>query len=540
MRALPLAVCALLCGALLCSSCERQPHAATQLLVAISAEPVLASRLKRVSAVVLRTGAKARTGKEPKYEFNFVDDADGGAHVNLPFSFGVSKGASNSVSLIIEGFDSAYAKAPAVIEHKLVASFEPGVTRQLSVLLRDACFNNVCEPLTETCAAGSCVDIKTGSGMMASSSVIDAGDDAAVMDAAVIVEAGADSHVADAHSEPAPSRDSGSRPPPADDADGGEPMSACAQPDVCPPDYPCTLGKSGGYTCLGQFADWPMPSSVAGAKFAPSYDYASKAGVVIDRVTQLQWQRDVPKNYPGCSGKVKEQGDTCTWEEAENYCHQLDLDGGGWRLPSKIELESLLTHASPAFAFAPEAFPGVTTDHIFWTRSSDSFLEGWAWVVFGSFGGMSIGSDRMSPSHVRCMRGGTIGEGTPQDRYTHDASAGTVADTRTQLVWQRDFGDAKTFESAQAYCASRGAGWRVPGLTELLTLVDPTRSNPALDTNNFPAVAEDGFWTASQTAFFENEPPQHMIVEFFDGTTIGEMFLREGTPDFTVRVRCVR
>lgn len=32
----------------------------------------------------------------------------------------------------------------------------------------------------------------------------------------------------------------------------------------------------------------------------------------------------------------------------------------------------------------------------------------------------------------------------------------------------------------QTYCAGRGAGWRVPALKELLTLIDPTRISPAV------------------------------------------------------------
>ncbi len=112
----------------------------------------------------------------------------------------------------------------------------------------------------------------------------------------------------------------------------------------------CVETQAPGYVCQGQFAEWPMPDATPGAKFAPSYD-TSTAGVVRDAVTGLIWQRDTPASYPGCTATITNAGDGCLLAGARAYCANLTLGGrSDWRLPSKIELESLLdtTRQSPA------------------------------------------------------------------------------------------------------------------------------------------------------------------------------------------------
>ncbi|MFE6633632.1 hypothetical protein ACFVFT_35605 [Streptomyces tendae] len=80
-------------------------------------------------------------------------------------------------------------------------------------------------------------------------------------------------------------------------------------------------------TCGGdlapRWADWPMPVSGAG----PGPRHASYTvlggGAVQDDVTCLRWQ-------PTPTAK------TYTFANAAAYCTDLDLAGGGWRLPSRI------------------------------------------------------------------------------------------------------------------------------------------------------------------------------------------------------------
>ncbi|MFM2420740.1 MAG: hypothetical protein RL385_5463 [Pseudomonadota bacterium] len=122
--------------------------------------------------------------------------------------------------------------------------------------------------------------------------------------------------------------------------------------------------------------------------------------------------------------------------------------------------------------------------------------------------------------------------GLPGERYRVDASAGTVTDTRTGLIWKSAVSpSALTWEAAKSFCAGLGGGFRLPGLKELLTLVDPTRANPCIDQSAFPGTPSDYFWTASPDV---DSSGNAWVVGFYDGTSSSHGI---SVPN---RVRCVR
>jgi hypothetical protein len=76
----------------------------------------------------------------------------------------------------------------------------------------------------------------------------------------------------------------------------------------------------------------------------------------------------------------------------------------------------------------------------------------------------------------------------PDGRYTYP-TADTVYDTKTKLTWQRSISPG-TYEwaGAKTYCAGlnlNGTGWRLPSIKELATILDRSRSRPAIDTYAF-------------------------------------------------------
>src|ERR1019366_8513353 len=83
-----------------------------------------------------------------------------------------------------------------------------------------------------------------------------------------------------------------------------------------------------GTSRLRSLANWPMPNPASlGLPNSQSYD-TSVAGVVLDRVTNLEWQ-------------ATSAADLDTVADALAYCQALVLDGkSDWRLPSRIELVS--------------------------------------------------------------------------------------------------------------------------------------------------------------------------------------------------------
>jgi formylglycine-generating enzyme required for sulfatase activity len=90
----------------------------------------------------------------------------------------------------------------------------------------------------------------------------------------------------------------------------------------------------------------------------------------------------------------------------------------------------------------------------------------------------------------------------PAGRYT--TSGGTVYDTKTKLTWQQAVPSTPyTWDGAKTYCAGlnlAGTGWRLPTVKELQTIVDDSRTSPAIDTTAFPATPSDYFWSSSTSA----------------------------------------
>ena len=121
----------------------------------------------------------------------------------------------------------------------------------------------------------------------------------------------------------------------------------------------------------------------------------------------------------------------------------------------------------------------------------------------------------------------------PKGHFTVNGEV--VQDTATKLVWQRAV-PAKSYTSdqASAYCAGlklAGGGWRLPTIKELHTLVDETRTVPAIDDTAFPETPPYHFWTSSHLSEF---PQFTWSINFAEGTDA--WFPGENEQ----RVRCVR
>lgn len=117
----------------------------------------------------------------------------------------------------------------------------------------------------------------------------------------------------------------------------------------------------------------------------------------------------------------------------------------------------------------------------------------------------------------------------PPGRYT--IGSGTVYDNVTKLTWQQAADSATyTLPQAGSHCSSLGGGWRMPKVSELLSIVDRMKTpGPAIDLTAFPNTGSELFWssTALTTGYGWG-------VDFTDGTTS----LMD--PTFMHRVRCVR
>ena len=118
---------------------------------------------------------------------------------------------------------------------------------------------------------------------------------------------------------------------------------------------------------------------------------------------------------------------------------------------------------------------------------------------------------------------------TIDPRITHDAATG--------LDWQTvPFPARMTWDQAEEACTALRLGghddWRLPTRAELLTLVDDTRHDPAIDTEAFPDTPLAWFWTATPYA---EDPSGCVWIVSFD---LGGSFC--GARDSHNRARAVR
>lgn len=229
---------------------------------------------------------------------------------------------------------------------------------------------------------------------------------------------------------------------------------------------------------------------------------------VTDNLTLLMWQREQPsENY--------------AWQTAIDYCEGLSLAGfDDWRMPTRIEVTSVLDHSDAHTGWSSQAFPGARGG--FHHTGSD-------WILTITQTGAGAGNDyacafnmgdgivsnaysKANTTPARCVRGGGSGEGpsdpavAPPDQYTIVAD-GEVRDNYTGLIWQRgDTDDMVSWQAAVDYCAGlglNGNSWRLPSIRELATLVDEAEVAPAINEEMFPDThygsrSNDWYWATPE------------------------------------------
>jgi len=124
---------------------------------------------------------------------------------------------------------------------------------------------------------------------------------------------------------------------------------------------------------------------------APAMRFTINAavGTVFDTYTKLTWQRGF--------------GDaTYTWTAAKTYCKDLPLDGGGWRLPKLIELESIVDRAEKSPAIDTSVFPATPAIQ-FWSATPYAGSATSAWCVQFAVGN-SFNNSASNVYRARCVR----------------------------------------------------------------------------------------------------------------------------------------
>lgn len=238
---------------------------------------------------------------------------------------------------------------------------------------------------------------------------------------------------------------------------------------------------------------------------------------VRDRVSGLMWEvktadggpRDVSRTYTQWGdGRAGDASAFVADVNTAGLCGHTD-----WRLPSRLELQSLVDYGRP--------FPGPTIDTAWfpntspaahWTGSAYTGVSPDAWFVL--FGDGLVGSYPRSARYaVRVVRAARP-VGAVADRFV--ANGDEVTDRLTRLVWRRCSegqtwtgstcsGNAASYTWKRALdraraAAAGGTAWRLPNAKELASLVDDTRVEPAIDTTAFPGTPGVRYWTSTPYA----------------------------------------
>jgi len=242
-------------------------------------------------------------------------------------------------------------------------------------------------------------------------------------------------------------------------------------------------------------------------------------GTVTDNVTELVWQQP--------------QGNSLQdWYASKNYCENLILGSkNDWRLPTVKELSGILDlgEHNPTIS---TVFSGAS----FWNHwTSTAYMPNTdkVWNVDFYFGQLEYQyKDHSNSYEVRCVRGRTVAEDLV------DNNNGTVLDNNTGLIWQQGESNAKNWESSINYCESltlsSKTDWRMPNYIELQSIVDYSRSEPAINKTYFPNTVLSKYWSSTNMDYDSTPTGDKWCVYFSDGKVFWYNKIE------TNYVRCVR
>ncbi|WP_394821510.1 DUF1566 domain-containing protein [Pendulispora albinea] len=264
---------------------------------------------------------------------------------------------------------------------------------------------------------------------------------------------------------------------------------------------------------------WPLPvSSPAPANYELTDD------TVLDKTTGLMWQRRVANQ-----GRV-------AWEDAVRTCPKLRLGGyDDWRLPTRIEMISIVDYGPEAEPINPGLFPDNNNYQYQWTASvyRAERRRDARWVATNGaawYRDLSQSSDGLP---FRCVRAGKVSGSTR--RFIVEGA--TVKDARTGLSWEQALGAPQDIASARRRCEDLSPpGFRLPNLRELQTLIDEAETENPIWDDAFAAPAA-GVAPTLWSDTFRGKPPSttYLYVDFKDGATHNQ-----NGESQRAGVRCVR
>ena len=304
---------------------------------------------------------------------------------------------------------------------------------------------------------------------------------------------------------------------------GAEAGEVDAGPAPLPTSPHPALYRTGVVTCATNTTQ-DLPCPVAGydledGDFQPNAQALVKSASdeVTDSTTGLVWQ-------------AGDDGNTYDQATAVQHCASFSSAEAatGWRLPSVIELMTLVDYGVDVPSIDP-SFSGAKSTN-YWTATPTASETMLAWTVkFDAGEVIPLLMDTALP--VRCVRGTStvldVGGVGLRKAGPLEALTDTVQDATAMLEWQRqDDGTKRSWQDSLSYCAGLSlgglSGWHLPNISELSGIVqyDAIKNGVAID----PAFLDprgDLYWTSTQN---QGAPTLSWSVTFnlgaVDGVTV--------------------
>ncbi|MBP5435570.1 DUF1566 domain-containing protein [bacterium] len=314
--------------------------------------------------------------------------------------------------------------------------------------------------------------------------------------------------------------------------------TSCTAPST--PDN-LTLGNicTGQTNCYNASSSMTCPSSSSADFFGQDAQYTNKctaqsftasSKVVVDNNTGLTWEKS-----PSSS--------TYTWANRNTHCNDLNSSNYGgksnWRVPNPLELLSIVNNSSHNPA-TNSNFTNMPTDSSvwFWTSAEYKGNTSYAYAFipnYGNYNGYASDSYSKTKTYkVLCVSGDEMQPVTSANFTTQTISGKVVVtDSKTGLMWQKEYVTGKTWQQALKYCEELTyagySDWRLPNKNELASLINYEKSGAPY--SYFPDMPSYYFWSSSTLSDYPN--PAWGV-----GFESGYVFY--DYKSYSIYVRCVR
>ena len=276
-----------------------------------------------------------------------------------------------------------------------------------------------------------------------------------------------------------------------------------------------TLGNicTGQTKCYNNTEEITCPTSSSDDFFGQDAQYTSKCTQQSFTVQIISNQKVVVDNNTGLMWEQSPSEDLYTWNDAPNHCADLNSSNYGgksnWRVPNPLEFMTIVDDSkyNPA---TNSNFTNMPTSYstYLWTSAEYKGNTSYAYAFIpydaGYYGYPSDSYLKTKTYKVLCVNGDEMQPATSVDFTTQTISeADVVTDSKTGLMWQKEYVAGKTWQEALKYCEDLTyagySDWRLPNENELHSLVNYEKSGSPY--SDFPDMPSSSFWSSSTRVY---------------------------------------